>query len=95
MAIDAHTAAQIYTRLANLQSVLERERDLHSSLTDGRLTIACFQTGRKEYVTCARRPDDAGRLWYFDHDRRPVIEADNLTDAAVLLGGRVRAGLDV
>jgi hypothetical protein len=39
-------------------------------------------------VTCRARPEDGGILWFFDGDRRPFIEADNVADAAVFVRSR-------
>jgi hypothetical protein len=45
-------------------------------------------------ITCKPREDDGGTPWFFAGDR-PVIEAANIIDAAVLIGGplmRAKAG---
>ena len=94
MAIDQHTAAQIYVRLANLESRLATHRDVRATLHDNRLTVT-GPDGRKEYITCARRQDDGGNLWFYDLDRRPVEQADRLTDAAMRIAARVREPADV
>lgn len=94
MPIDKPTAAKIYVRLANLRSRLSVEPGLTAVLEDNVLTVTGTATGRKEIITCARRPDDHGTLWFYDHDRESIVEADNITDAAVHLAARVRQQAD-
>lgn len=40
-------------------------------------------------VRCGHRASDGGRLWFWlDHDANPLIEADNLADAALHIHGK-------
>ncbi|WP_141576100.1 hypothetical protein [Actinomadura sp. WMMA1423] len=42
-----------------------------------------------EMVTCRSRLEDNGRLWFFDGDGAPIEQADHVTDAVVILGGKL------
>ncbi|MEV4000981.1 hypothetical protein [Actinomadura sp. NPDC049753] len=39
-------------------------------------------------VTCGPRVDDDDKFWFFDGAGLPIVEADNVVDALVVLGGR-------
>lgn len=43
--------------------------------------------GRSEKVTCLPRLEDGGALWFFDSRGKQIVDADNVVDAVVLLGG--------
>jgi hypothetical protein len=42
-----------------------------------------------ETVTCAPRPSDQDRLWFWASDRTPIGEADKIQDSALALSARM------
>lgn len=43
-------------------------------------------------VTCRRRTDDAGALWFFTGAGEPIAPAGRIADAVVAVKGRLAAG---
>ena len=64
------------------------ELQLDLDLWEAKLTIARPGELPDVTVTCRSRPDDGGRLWFFDGSGRPIIEADNIADAALMVRDR-------
>lgn len=70
---------------------------LRTELERGALTITAPPTddgpGPSDTVTCRAHQPDGGQLWFFDGSGNPIIEADNVVDAVVLVAGAlVRSG---
>ncbi|TMR00144.1 hypothetical protein ETD83_17555 [Actinomadura soli] len=38
---------------------------------------------RRTTITCSLRPRDGDHLWFWDAQRRPITEAENVSDAAL------------
>ncbi|MCP9947301.1 hypothetical protein [Actinomadura madurae] len=92
MQIEAQAATEdaAHARLEALR-VRAAAAGLRAERAPGVLTVALPSDvdgpGRSEKVTCRPWPADGGKLWFFDGLGRPIVEADNVTDAVVHLGG--------
>ena len=86
-------ASEAHARLDALR-MLAAGAGLDTALSYGTLTVAAppaeREPARTDEVSCRPRPDDGGRLWFFDGDGNPIAEADHLTDTVVHLGGTLR-----
>ncbi|WP_141581300.1 hypothetical protein [Actinomadura sp. WMMA1423] len=73
-------------RLAALHAHLAA-RGLDVAL-DGQLIVkAAGEVPRAVRITCRRREDDAGRLWFWTHWGEPLAEAHDVISAAVAITG--------
>lgn len=59
----------------------------HAELDWNVLRLIAPGTTETLSVTCQPRPDDGDKLWFYSEDL-PIVEADNVPDALVVLGGR-------
>ncbi|MBE1532288.1 hypothetical protein [Actinomadura algeriensis] len=47
-----------------------------------------------ELIQCRPRQDDGGRAWFWTSRNEPIAEADRITDAVVIVKGRLTARSD-
>ncbi|MFG2021093.1 hypothetical protein [Actinomadura geliboluensis] len=60
------------------------------SIVDRELRVTRYgATPRTETVTCAPRPSDGDRLWFWTSARRPLGEADRIQDSALALAAHM------
>lgn len=63
---------QIHEHLYALGQTVGAYEGVTTSLKDSTLYVALITGGRAERVTCAPRPDDGNRLYFWDSLREPV-----------------------
>jgi hypothetical protein len=78
--------AKLYALGAHLNGIA----GLDAVLRDNVLTVT--RGDRTERITCAPRPSDFDRPWFWDSQRKPVAEADRIIDASVTINGRLQGG---
>ncbi|NEA22609.1 hypothetical protein [Actinomadura bangladeshensis] len=95
-------ALQVEAQILAEEAALSRLRALRerflaagftAELDAGELTvIAPVGDGPRlsDAVTCRPHLDDDGHLWFFNWRGKPIVEADNVTDAVVAIGGELR-----
>jgi hypothetical protein len=89
MTLPARVTTEIYTRLYELNLRLESHAHVEVALKDNRLLVKHKITRRQETITCAPRPSDGDRLWFWTSERKPITEAetDRVPDAAMAITG--------
>ncbi|WP_242890314.1 hypothetical protein [Actinomadura litoris] len=75
-----------FTPLAALASALQG-RGIEGELVPAlELEPAADQEAQPcDTVTCKPRPSDEGRLWFFGGDRKPIAQADDITEAVMVI----------
>lgn len=84
----APTHMQADAKLYALGARLNGVAGLDAILRDNVLTVTRGE--HTERITCLPRPSDFDRLWFWDSHRKPIAEADHVTDAAVIVNGRLQ-----
>ncbi|MGI5418639.1 hypothetical protein [Actinomadura luteofluorescens] len=89
MTLPASVTTQIYARLYELNMRLESYAHVEVVMKDNRLLVKHKITSRQETITCAPRPSDGDRLWFWTSERKPITEAepDRVVDAAMAIAG--------
>lgn len=82
------TPMQVDSKLYALGAHLNGIAGLDAILRDNTLVVTRGKL--REVITCQPRPSDSDRLWFWDSRRRPIAEADHITDAAVQINGRLQ-----
>jgi hypothetical protein len=81
-----HRPAESRTRLAALSERLKSQFDVE--LTGGGLVVCDpDRPGMVIAITCRRRPEDGGRLWFFASCGEPIAEVDRIPDTVVAING--------
>lgn len=83
-----------YEQLYALAQAMRPYDGMAATLRDNRLEVVRVQPDgrRRETITCVPRPDDGGKLWFWDSQRRPVAEADKIADAALRITAHLNEG---
>lgn len=81
-------AADVVARLAALTIHLETYRDLDVECVRGTLRVRRVgNPGWGDTITCRRRSEDDGRLWFFTSWGEAIAQHDHVIDAAVRIHG--------
>lgn len=77
--------------LGKLGLTLRMYDGIVAELHDNELRVTRWQPEgeRRETITCSPRPSDRDTLWFWASDRRPLGEAENFTDVALVVAGRL------
>ncbi|TDB86263.1 hypothetical protein E1264_18380 [Actinomadura sp. KC216] len=89
MALPTGIEMQRHEQLRALEYRLRVYDGVSAELRDVEIRVA--GPGGRETVTCAPRPSDNDRLWFWDSKNEPIAEADRIIDTAVVVGGRVQS----
>ena len=78
------------SRLYALGARLNGINGVDAILRDSKLTVT--RGDLTQQITCAPRPSDRDRLWFWDAAHNPLAEAEHVIDAAVAVNGRLQGG---